>query len=207
MQLNADFTKSIDQAIDMANEAKLYDRKTELALVWGPLIREWLHEIVPDTVEPESATGLHITVTPALPLKRPKLVSNFQNKEDIIEAVMASIHVPVFLDGKPWTKCRGETVMDGSIWWFMTRDFNRKTCPVPDHIKQDRMFVVDWREDLPHRAKLRKEILGGPAFRALKPHVVYEMVEAGYLYMQKQHNEGKLPWESRDFRSNELFVS
>jgi hypothetical protein len=200
MKLNADFGRSIDFAIELAEKSNLYDRKAELALVWGPLIREWLHEVIPDTLEQDSVAGLHVTVTPALPIKHPKLVSDFQSKEDVINAVMASIHVPVFLDGKPWTKYRGEIVLDGSFWWFITRNFNHKTCPLPQHVNPEDMFIVDWRKDMPHRQKLKKEILGGPAFRVLKPNFVYEMVEAGYLFMKQQHNEGKLPWENSSKR-------
>lgn len=198
--MNADFKKSIDHAIDLADKSKVYDRKAELALVWGPLVRKWLEEVIPDAIEQDRCSGLHVTITPAFPIKPPKLVSDFQNKDDVISAVMASIHVPLFLDGKPWTRYRGEMVLDGSFWWFVTRDFNQKTCPLPDYVSRQDLFVVDWREDTPHREKLKKEILGGPAFRALKPNFVYEMVEAGYLYMKKQHNEGKLPWENSSDR-------
>lgn len=196
--MDADFNKSIDLAIELAERSKIYERKTELALVWGPLIRQWLQQVLPDSIEKSKCSGLHVTVTPAFPIKHPKLVSNFHSKEDVIEAVMASIHVPLFLDGKPWTRYRGEIVLDGSFWWFITRDFNHKTCPLPPHICQEDLFVVDWRKDMPHRQKLKKEILGGPAFRALKPNFVYEMVEAGYLYMRNQHNLGKLPWDNVD---------
>ena len=194
--MNADFNRSIDFAIELADKAKLYDRKAELALVWGPLIREWLHEVIPDTIEQNAVAGLHVTITPAFPIKHPKLVSNFENKEDVINAVMASVHVPLFLDGKPWTRYRGEIVLDGSFWWFVTRDFNQRTCPLPSDVSPEELFIVDWREDMPHREKLRREILGGPAFRVLKPNFVYEMVEAGYQFMKTQHNQGKLPWES-----------
>lgn len=196
--MDADFNQSIDYAIELADQAKLYERKAELALVWGPLIREWLHKVLPDNIEQGKCRELHVTITPAFPIKHPKLVSDFHSKEDVIEAVMASIHVPVFLDGKPWTRYRDEIVLDGSFWWFITRDFNQKTCPLPAHISREDLYVVDWREDMPHREKLKKEILGGPAFRALKPNFVYEMVEAGYLYMRNQHNQGKLPWENCD---------
>lgn len=198
LKLDADFNRSIDHAIELAEKSRLYERKAELALVWGPLIRQWLQEVLPDSIEQDTCNGLHVTVTPALPIKPPKLVSDFRSKEDVIEAVMASIHVPIFLDGKPWTRCRGEIVLDGSFWWFITRDFNQKTCPLPAHISREDLFIVDWREDIPHREKLKKEILGGPAFRVLKPNFVYEMVEAGYLFMKKQHNKGNLPWENSD---------
>ena len=182
--------------MDIAEKSNIFERKAELALIWGPLIRQWLNDVIPDTIEQNSCSGLHVTVTPAFPIKHPKLVSGFKSKDDIVEAVMASIHIPIFLDGKPWTKCRGEVVVDGSFWWFITRDFNQKTCPLPNHVKRDDLYIVDWREDVPHREKLKKEIVGSAAFRALKPFFVYEMVEAGYLYMKGLHNQGKLPWDN-----------
>jgi len=194
LKLDADFNRAISLALDMAQSTRLYERKTELALVWGPMIREWLHAQIPDFEGEDVCKGLHLTVTPALPLKPPKLVSGFRNKDDLIDAVMASIHVPVFLDGKIWTRYRGEVVLDGSFWWFMTRSFNHKTCPLPAHVPPERVFVIDWRKDVAHREKLKREILGGPAFRALRPNYVHEMVDAGYTFMRKQHHAGLLPW-------------
>jgi predicted patatin/cPLA2 family phospholipase len=84
------------------------------------LLRKWLDIVIPDSVRTEDLQDLHIAITPTF--KSPKLVSNFEDKNDLIDAIMASCHVPVFLDGRPFTEYKGEQVLDGSFWYFVTKD-------------------------------------------------------------------------------------
>ena len=42
-------------------------------------------------------------------------VTKFESKADLIEAIMASAHVPFFLDGRPFLNFRGKWVWDGSF--------------------------------------------------------------------------------------------
>lgn len=42
-------------------------------------------------------------MTQALPVVRRLLVSHFEDREDLIGALLASCHVPYWLDGRPYT--------------------------------------------------------------------------------------------------------
>lgn len=44
-----------------------------------------------------------------------RLISDFKSKEDIIDCCMASVHIPLFMNGYPWTRYDGKRVIDGSI--------------------------------------------------------------------------------------------
>ena len=103
-------------AIEIALKFQVLDRKTGLAGMLGQILREWLEKSIPDMDEmPENAlVNLHIALTPLL--GPPKTVSNFKDKNDLINAIMASCHVPVFLDGAAYTSYKNEPVIDGSFW-------------------------------------------------------------------------------------------
>jgi hypothetical protein len=49
-------------------------------------------------------------------------VSQFESKQDLIEAVMASAHVPFFLDGRPFLRFRERLCWDGSFPDFVYFD-------------------------------------------------------------------------------------
>ena len=73
---------------------------TRRAGVWGPLIQRWLHELLPADAATvcSGRVGLFVlAIWPPLP--HHLMVSEFQSKDDLVEAAMASVHIPYFLDG------------------------------------------------------------------------------------------------------------
>ena len=69
--------------------------------VWGPLIRRWLDELLPaDAARVCSGRVGLFTLALWPPLPRHVFVDDFASKEDLIDAAMASVHIPWFLDGR-----------------------------------------------------------------------------------------------------------
>jgi len=74
-------------------------------------------------------------------------VNNFRSRKDLIEAVAASGHVPIFSDGTYSVKFRGEPHVDGD--WKSTRDATTlcrsRTCPKLffDHNDDKAMHATD----------------------------------------------------------------
>lgn len=69
--------------------------------VWGGLIQRWLHELLPADAATicSGRVGLFVlAIWPPLP--HHLMVSEFQSKDDLVEAAMASVHIPYFLDGR-----------------------------------------------------------------------------------------------------------
>jgi hypothetical protein len=169
---NADFKFASEKALELAENNKVYERKSGLAGIWGNLLKEWLEIVIPNEVTSSDFEKLHISVTP--PLKPSKLVTGFQNKSDVIEACLASCHVPLFLDGRAFTEYKGEPVVDGSFWYFITK--NRETgLPIPEYIHPDEVFWLDYGDD-----EQFMESISGNFLSLIKPAEVLDMVEAGY---------------------------
>lgn len=73
--------------------------------IWGPIVYEWLDELLPpDAAERCSGrVSLHVNEPRLHPLGLTTVaVSEFEDRADLIAACMASVHVPLFLDGR-WT--------------------------------------------------------------------------------------------------------
>jgi hypothetical protein len=79
-----------------------------LAGVWGPIVKEWLEVCSPNDISSSNLHNLYIAVTPINLFQPPKLMSNFESKEDIINACMTSVHIPFFMDKNPVTKYKGK---------------------------------------------------------------------------------------------------
>ena len=182
---NVDFVKAAQSALRIGSDAKIYERKGGLAGIWGSLLSTWLNEIIPDDVSEDTFQRLQIAVTPSL--KTPKLVSGFSSKSDVIDACMASCHVPVFLDGRPTTTFRGEQVLDGSFWYFITKD--RTTgLPLPTDKKLDEIFWIDYCDDDDFMQSISGNIL-----ELASPSKILDMMDDGYNFMKREHYNGRLP--------------
>lgn len=183
---NADFSKTLDAALAIGERAGVYERKNGLAGIWGSLVKEWLEEILPDDVTEDMYSNLQIAVTPAS-INTHKLISGFKGKADIIEACLASCHVPLFLDGRPTTNFRGENVLDGSFWYFVTK--NRLSgMPIPPNLKPSEIFWIDYCDDADFMQSISGNILG-----LVSPDRVAAMMDDGYNFMKREHYAGRLP--------------
>ena len=180
-----DFHKALDVAVKVGEKSGIYERKAGLAGIWGSLVKEWLEEIIPDDVTERTYSKLRIAVTPSL--KSPKLVTGFKGKAEVIEACLASCHVPLFLDGRPTTTFRGQQVLDGSFWYFITK--NRATgLPLPLDLKLEDLFWIDYCDDADFMLALKGNMLG-----LVSPERIREMMEEGYNFMKREHYGNRLP--------------
>jgi hypothetical protein len=156
-------------AIALAKEVGLYDRSSGLAGIWGDILRKWLEITIPQKIDPQALANLYIALTPAL--SYPKLVSSFDNRSELIEAIMASCHIPLFLDGKPFTEFRGESVIDGSFWYFVTK--NRFTgLPLPADVPHKDIYWVDYCDDEVFMGEV-----SGNFMELVQPNDMFNMIE------------------------------
>ena len=182
---NADFSIAAESAIRIGQEAGVYGRKTGLAGIWGTLVKQWLEEMIPDTVNAKNFELLQVAVTPTT--KSPKLINDLKGKADVIEALLASCHVPVFLDGRPTTMFRGEQVVDGSFWYFVTKD-RVSGLPLPSDIPPEEIFWIDYCDDDDFM-----QAISGNILELVTPQRVLEMIDEGYNFMKREHYYGRLP--------------
>lgn len=105
-------------------------------------------------------------------------VNRFDSKEDLIEAVMASAHVPFFLDGRPFLQYREQPCWDGSFPDFF---FSRNS----EFLERDNStLIVDYSMD----AEL--EWTKGDFLKLREYSEIQAMMGKGQRYMQLQIDSG-----------------
>jgi len=110
--INAD--DALDLAHKLALENGVFERPLGLVGVWGGIIRTWLHHLLPEDAAERCSGKVQIVVV-AVPILKRKIISNFDNKIDVIDACLASTHVPFLMDGKFAAKIKGQRVIDGAF--------------------------------------------------------------------------------------------
>lgn len=88
-----DFYRATELALQMSEEAGVWDRSSGLQGIWGPIIYEWLDRLLPkDAVKKVNDGRLSLLVTPIPQFGKIK-VSEFKSREDLIQCNMASVHL------------------------------------------------------------------------------------------------------------------
>lgn len=168
----------------LATRERLYERVGGLAGVWGTVVRAWLDALLPvDAAQRcDAALSVHVTLWRGW-LMPPTVhrVSRFKDREALIDALMASIHIPWFLDGRLWAPLgEKELAMDGSILRFLPGrqilgirdedlDVTTEKGRLPDY------FITHTEDDFYEK--------GGPGFTELiGVDVALAMVERGYEF-------------------------
>ncbi|GBF89775.1 patatin-like phospholipase domain-containing protein [Raphidocelis subcapitata] len=109
---------------DLADDCRANGTRFRL----GPVLERVLRELLPPDVAASVSGRTFVAVTRLLseegPLLQPRLVSEFQGKDDLIAALMTSCHIPVYMDGRLATRFRGTFHFDGGITNFLP-------CPTP----------------------------------------------------------------------------
>ena len=111
--------RAVREAYRLSVENDIWSRPAGLAGIWGGLVRDWLDELLPPDADERCAGRVKLVVTEALTL-RIRYVEDFLDRDDLIDAAMASIHIPFFLDGNATRAYRGQRYIDGSLWDFFS---------------------------------------------------------------------------------------
>lgn len=85
----------------------------------GTVLRDILDRFLPDDVHTRSSGRVRVAVTQLLWKPRGLLVDQFDSKEDLINAVIASSFIPGYLAPKPATMYRNTLCIDGGLTLFM----------------------------------------------------------------------------------------
>lgn len=95
----------LSHAYALSHKYDLWDRPQSIVGVLSSLVEEWLHDLLPDNAH-EICRGRVTIVVTTLPDMRQMGISDFHSKQDLINAIMASSHVPLVLDLKVTRPCR-----------------------------------------------------------------------------------------------------
>jgi predicted acylesterase/phospholipase RssA len=191
----ADFQYAADYAIFQCKRDKILESK-RLAFVWGPIVREWLDELIPEEkCCAPTTSSLEIKVTLAELYRGPvqEVLSNFESKQEIISACMASVHIPLFMDGTlfNYVPHKQAWYLDGSLWPFLLGDDlfqclqqqRRQSSIAPEDV-----YIVDWQRD----AEFAQQVQEGFT-SMISPDRLHGMVASGYEFMKREHALKRAP--------------
>jgi hypothetical protein len=108
--------KAFQSAMAIARKNAVFRRRCGAFGIWRALLREWLEELLPPDAAERASGRLTIYVTAVLPCRGRLAVRDWSDREDLIRTVLASCHVPVFMDGACCAPARGCACVDGSAW-------------------------------------------------------------------------------------------
>eukprot|EP00892_Ulva_mutabilis_P003701 jgi/Ulvmu1/1702/UM116_0015.1 len=167
----------VEEAYQLSIQNDIWNRKFGLLGIWGGLIRNWLDKLLPDNAHELVSHRLHVIIAKAPTLNLFE-INQFDSKEDLIEAVMASAHVPFFLDGRPFLKYRGELCWDGSFpdfFYFENSELLQR---------DGRSLIVDYSMDE------ELEWTRGDFLKLRDYDEILGLIDKGYKYMLRQHEQG-----------------
>ena len=211
---DCDFDYAAELAISLCEREDLFNAPTGLAFKWGPIVEEWLYDLLPASLDDGSSRSrkklsrLLIKATPLSSLmpfgtREVKIFKDFRSKEELIDGLMCSAHIPFFLDTKLYRKMRHEGhnyghFIDGSFWNFVSKgDFY---SPIPLNmidptadakalVREEEIFTIDWQRDVEFSSKLEQSSF----VSLITPQTLYDFLDAGYEFTKKQHKNSMIP--------------
>lgn len=173
---NVDFARATELALTMAEDAGLWNRKEGLQGIWGPIIEDWLDQLLPENAVELGNNRLSLLVTP-VPSFGKKKIDSFESRQDLIRCNMASVHLPWFLDGKLTAEFRDHPCIDGSFL-AKGRDY------LPDY-RPPSTLVLDYNRDPKYQKKGILEFV-----EAISPDGIWGMLEDGKKYAAIMEEQG-----------------
>lgn len=185
---NVDFYKATALALQMAKDAGVWDRSGGLQGIWGPLIYDWLDQLLPENaVELAEQRGLSLLLTPVPSFGKEK-ITKFQSRRDLIECNMASVHLPWFLDGQLTSSFRNLSYIDGSFL-ASSKDYHPSPLLLPQQKQKSSSNILL----LGHSQDPRYQTMSMFSFvEAASPDGIYKMLEDGKRYAKSLEEQGKL---------------
>jgi len=129
---DVDPDRAIEDAYALCLEHDIFNRPMGLAGIWAAMIRRWLDALLPEDAARRCTGRVRIAAT-EVPSLTIAYFDAFESKDDLIGAIMTSVHIPIFLDGKPFCAYRSKTYMDGCILLDLHPELELDSVIVVDH--------------------------------------------------------------------------
>ena len=193
--------KAHDVAFKLADDAGVFTNPLGLACKWGRLVYAWLDELLPANAHNLCDGLAAVVLTKLTPLPRVATTKRFGTRDDLIFSLMASTHIPFFMDGcftrtlpDTTTTCTTTTVpaaaspgtirvVDGGFLEFLglATPESLLTHGCTQQQRQQTKVVLDALRDPTFTAACKKH-----GWSALKPVGTEHFLEYGALYVEEQ---------------------
>lgn len=186
-----DFHEATSLALEMAQKYDVWDRPDGLKGVIGPLVEEWLDELIPEALDvPEDK--LSILVTPVPLLWEKETITTFNNRQELMDCCLASIHLPWFSDGGLWKTYRGKPYIDGNFLSTGKHYLRRPTRSGRAKGAKTKTIVLNWQKDPSLKDKSEDDLVA-----TLTPEAVWDLVELGKQYAETMEARGRFKHMSK----------
>lgn len=202
---------AIRKADEVATGAGLYDRPSGLAGVGGKLIAQWLDVVLPEHAHLMCSGRLTVLLSVFCGWRRGlrvERVNRFRTRRKLIECLMGSIHLPWFLDGKPFRRivingkaiqvCDGSAAKTIKMWRErgVTEDSTSVRAAHAPHKKPD--FFISHYDD-------QEYVETAPGFMDLcNVEGAVAMVDRGFSYMADKLEKGRAASMAFELSQEEL---
>ena len=183
---DVDMAASARLAYELAERENFYTRRLGLVGVFGPVVREWLWELLPADCAATCSGRVHVATVelPAL-LRAPRHVlprrcvhRDFADKADLVDCLLASAHVPYLMDGRARARFRGRMHLDGSA--LLRGRVERIAAPGLKHL------WLCYADDPAVSGQVGRE------FNVATYEGVLDLMAAGYAWVGRARREGRL---------------
>lgn len=107
-------------AHELALGAGVFEKPLGLLGKWGRLVHIWLDRLLPPDAAERCSGTVAVKVTVFTPWPRLASLSHFASREELISALMASTHIPWFMDGYFMHRAKAcPRAVDGAILVFL----------------------------------------------------------------------------------------
>ena len=128
-QCDVDTDAAHKSAIRLAEEAGCFSNPLGLCGVWGRLVYAWLDALLPEDAAAHCSDRCRVVVTRCTPLPQAVGITGFGRRAELIEALMASTHIPFFMDGHPLSRHVPRATDGGLLAWLGLASELETLCP------------------------------------------------------------------------------
>ena len=184
---DVDMAASARLAYSLAERENFYSRRLGLVGIFGPVVREWLWELLPPDCAAVCSGRVHVATVELPTWRRPRRLvprrtvhCDFSDKADLVDCLLASAHVPYLMDGHARARFRGRPHLDGSA--LLRGRVERIAAPGQEH------FWLCYAADQNPAMTAQR----GREFNVATYEGVLDLMSAGYAWVGREREEGRL---------------
>lgn len=174
---------ALECALCLCDEVNVWDRWLKFMGIWGDMVAQWLDQLLPDNAAELCSHKVHILISQIL--KPKKVVSTFATKQELIECLLASTHIPFFMDYWPFRRFQGWWCYDGCIGNFTNHPY--KIFDKRSH----KYHFFSFQDDDHHQYSI---FHGLPTNNKVD---VADFIQHGFQYAKRLHETNRLNLQCR----------
>ena len=142
-----DLADAYRRAFELADQADVMRNPLGLCGQWGQLVHRWLDDMLPADAASRCSGRCRVIVTRCTPYAlRADTLDHFESRDQLIDALMASTHIPLFMDGRLTSPRLGGRTLDGALLSFL-RVHSPHSLLLGDHAGKSRAVMLTHRRD------------------------------------------------------------